>query len=182
MTKTTINISDPESGAPDLTLTIDGMAGSTGEEFAGALIDLARQAYASTFTNSFDEQIVDMFLFKFEKRQEEDAKPSEWDLGYEAGKKASRVDAAEDAAPTISEAPAYKEGDKVRIIHTRGDTNPRHGFSVGAVVTLHDEPDPDYFKRPRKEGEERYDEAWRARSADGLSQWVHPDDFEPAED
>lgn len=178
MSKTTINISDPESGVPDLTLTIDGMVGATGEEFAGALIDLARQAHASAFTGSFDEQIVDMFLFKFEKRQEEEAKPSEFDLGWTAG-----YDAGHDLTSQVGEGtPAYKVGDKVRIIHTWYEANPRHGFAVDGIVTLYERPNPDYYKRPRKDGEEKYDEAWQAKREGGLMQWVHPDDFEPVTD
>lgn len=90
-TKTTITVETPRSGT--LTLVVEGAEWSAAEDFASVLLDIARQGFATIYTSSFDEAVLDLLEWRFEERQREAAAETEYDMGYrigvEAGKKHS---------------------------------------------------------------------------------------------
>ena len=109
-TKSTITLTSDDVYAPTLTLVIERGEHSTAETFAGELLDLARQGYATVYTGSFEEQVLDLYEYAFGKRQETAMAESEYDMGYrigvEAGKKHTpgvlgfqRVTIPEDQSP-----------------------------------------------------------------------------------
>lgn len=131
-----------DTGYYEAALQIKGFVEQDSETYLGELLSLIQAAYGDVYKNDFEEAIVDMYRHVFEREAEEAAKPSEWDLGYEAGKKAGYAEAETDASQvaianpsdlTTEEIDALPVGSKV--IDRDGDTWTREGAGWRYALT-----------------------------------------------
>lgn len=97
---TTIKVN---AGGAELTLTIDGAADATAEDFASELFDLARIGFATAFTGSFQDQVLDQLEYAFEARLKDQAAESEYDMGYRLGHAAGLLGPGDVTSGVVSE-------------------------------------------------------------------------------
>lgn len=111
------------------TLTIEGSVDAERDIYLGELLGLVQAAYHDAFTGDFEEAVTDMHRHVFERQAEEAAQPSEWDLGYEAGKKAGYAEAETDASQVAIANPSDLTAEEIdtlpvgsKVIDREGDT------------------------------------------------------------
>lgn len=144
MTTTTITLEGEEGYT--LALRITGAVNASSDDFAMELLDLARQAYGSAFTDDFREKVLDSYEWAYRARQEEAEAESEYEMGHRLGREEALREvreAREDREPigvgvlAVDDIPrpatgTFKKGDRVEIIADLG----HHAHPIGTVVTL----------------------------------------------
>lgn len=81
-----------------LEFSVKGFVDTDAETFAMEVLSLAAHAFNDVFAGPFKDQILDLYKFDFETQQADEGKPSEFDLGWSAGRQAALLEAEQDAA------------------------------------------------------------------------------------
>jgi hypothetical protein len=108
-----ITVTNNRGDGYEMTLTITGSMNPfhPAEAVVRELLDLAAQAAFPLLREDFDERVMDVLEPKFRDREIRASAPSEFDLGYEAGRKAGLAAAAAEAKGlTVDELRALPKG------------------------------------------------------------------------
>src|SRR5690606_2698865 len=108
-----ITVTNNPGDGYEMTLTITGNMNPfrDGKTVVRELLDLAAQAAFPLLRGDFDERVMDVLEEKFRDREIRASAPSEFDLGYEAGRKAGLAAAADEAKGlTVDELRALPKG------------------------------------------------------------------------
>jgi hypothetical protein len=163
-----------------LEATVKGFVDTNGEDYAGEILALAEHLYRDVFSSDFTEQILDLYEHKFQARIDEGARPSEFDLGWAAGRAAGVLEAEVEAQAKALETEdvgglfpeAVGVGRFLKVTSIFGG----HGFPTGTKVRVVgvgvlDDDGTEWLVTTREDDEDSR-EAWVDAWASGVTAWV----------
>jgi hypothetical protein len=134
-----ITVTNNPGDGYEMTLTITGTMNpfQDGKAVVRELLDLAAQAAFPLLRGDFDERVMDVLEPKFRDREIRASAPSEFDLGYEAGRKAGVAAAAVEATGlTVDELRALPKG--AVVLDSVGDAWESEGGDRWVWTNPHD--------------------------------------------
>jgi hypothetical protein len=167
-----------------LEITVKGFVDTDAETFAMEVLSLAAHAFNDVFAGPFKDQILDLYAHEFQARLDNEAKPSEFDLGWAAGRQAALLEAEQDGDPSRKRDGADMVGKVLEVTSDEGG----HGFPVGTKVTIiHDSHDEDphcqylvttvdaLVAPDGPDAEDEFEDMWE----EGVTAWVGPVNTKP---
>lgn len=79
-----------------LEFTTKGLVDTDAETFLSEILAIAAHVFNDVFAGNFDEAVMDTLDYKFRARLEDEARPSEFDLGWSAGRQSAFLEAQQD--------------------------------------------------------------------------------------
>lgn len=160
-----------------LEFTVKGFVDTDAETYLSEILALAAHVFNDVYSANFEDEVVDMLDHKFRARLENEAKPSEFDLGWAAGRQAALLETEQsDALETLSTM-LPDEGMVGKILEV---TSPEgaHGFPIGTKVTIvrddqGDNPLAQYLATTREDSLDDPD-AWTDEWQMGVTAYVGP--------
>ena len=175
-----------------LEFTVKGFVDTDAETYLSEILALAAHVFNDVYSANFEDEVVDMYDSRFRLRLEDEAKPSEYDQGWAAGRQAALLEAEQEKATAFTlgveaghaEALEVPDEGMVGKFLEVTDTYGGHGFPVGTKVRVVrvDDPDTDdetcWLATIRVDDEPDSD-AWLNAHTCCVTAWVGPVNTKP---